>query len=143
VRSGDVRLVLDTNTVVSGLIWGGVPGQLIDAAAAGTVQIISSVPLLGELHDVLFRKKFATQLAEQGVDAADLFEGYAALVELVDPADIGPVILADPDDDIVLATAVAGGADAIVSGDAHLLGIGEFRGMPIITSAAAVSRLVV
>jgi len=138
-----VRLVLDTNTVVSGLIWGGVPGQLIDAAAAGTVQIISSVPLLGELHDVLFRKKFATQLAEQGVDAADLFEGYAALVELVDPADIGPVILADPDDDIVLATAVAGGADAIVSGDAHLLGIGEFRGMPIITPAAAVSRLVV
>jgi len=138
-----VRLVLDTNTVVSGLIWGGVLGQLIDAAAAGTVQIISSVPLLGELHDGLFRKKFATQLAEQGVDAADLFEGYAALVELVDPADIGPVILADPDDDIVLATALAGGADAIVSGDAHLLGIGEFRGMPIITPAAAVSRLVV
>ena len=138
-----MRLVLDTNTVVSGLIWGGVPGQLIDAAATGTVQIISSVALLGELHDVLFRKKFAAQLAEQEVDAADLFEGYAALVELVDPADIGPVILADPDDDIVLATAVAGGADAIVSGDAHLLGIGEFRGMPIVTPAAAVSRLVV
>jgi len=138
-----VRLVLDTNTVVFGLIWGGVPGQLIDAAAAGTVQIISSVPLLGELHDVLFRKKFTVKLAEQGVDAADLFEGYAALVELVDPADIGPVILADPDDDIVLATAVAGNAAAIVSGDAHLLGIGEFRGMPIVTPAAAVSRLVV
>ena len=107
------------------------------------MQIISSVPLLGELHDVLFRKKFAAQLAEQGVDAADLFEGYAALVELVDPADIGPVILADPDDDIVLATAVAGNADAIVSGDAHLLGIGEFGGTPIITPAAAVSRLAV
>ena len=138
-----MRLVLDTNTAVSGLIWGGVPGQLIDAAAAGTVQIISSVPLLGELHDVLFRKKFTVKLAEQGVNAADLFEGYAALVELVDPADIGPVILADPDDDIVLATAVAGNAAAIVSGDAHLLGIGEFRGMPIISPATAVNRLVV
>ena len=56
-----MRLVLDTNTVVSGLIWGGVPGQLIDAAAAGTIQIISSVPLLDELRDVLFRKKFAAQ----------------------------------------------------------------------------------
>ena len=138
-----MRLVLDTNTVVSALIWGGVPGRLIDTAAAGTLQIISSVPLLDELHDVLFRKKFATQLAMQGVDAADLFEGYAALVQLVVPADIGPVILADPDDDIVLATAVAGDVDAIVSGDAHLLGIGEFRGMPIITPAAAVNRLVV
>jgi uncharacterized protein len=138
-----VRLVLDTNTAVSGLIWGGVPGRLLDAAAAGTAQIISSVPLLEELHDVLFRKKFAAQLAEQAVDAADLFEGYAALVQLVVPAVIGPVILADPDDDIVLATAVACGADLIVSGDAHLLGIGEFQGIPVLTPSAAVSRLAV
>ena len=138
-----MRLVLDTNTAVSGLIWGGVPGRLIDAAAAGKTQIISSVPLLDELHDVLFRKKFAAQLAEQGVDAADLFEGYAALVPLVVPAVIGPVILADPDDDIVLATAVACGADVIVSGDAHLVGIGEFQGIPIVTPSEAVSRLAV
>jgi predicted nucleic acid-binding protein len=51
------------------------------------------------------------------------------------------VILADPDDDIVLATAVGGSANAIVSGDAHLLGIGEFRGISIVTPAVAASRL--
>jgi len=72
-----------------------------------------------------------------------LFEGYAALVQLVVPAVIGPVILADPDDHIVLATAVACGADVIVSGDAHLLGTGEFQGIPIVTPSAAVSRLAV
>ena len=138
-----MRLVLDTNTAVSGLIWGGVPGRLLDAAAAGTAQIISSVPLLEELHDVLFRKKFTAQLVEQGEGAADLFEGYAAIVQLFAPAVIGPVILADPDDDIVLATAVACGADLIVSGDAHLLGIGEFQGIPVLTPSAAVSRLAV
>lgn len=62
-------------------------------------------------------------------------------MQLVAPSAIGPVILADPDDDIVLATAVGGSADAIVSGDAHLLGIGEFRRILIMTPAAAVSRL--
>jgi predicted nucleic acid-binding protein len=56
---------------------------------------------------------------------------------------ISPSILADPDDDIVLATAVAGGVDAIVSGDSHLLVIGEYRGIPIIAPATAVRRLAV
>jgi hypothetical protein len=69
------------------------------------------------------------------------FTAGRALVRLVAPAELSPVILADPDDDIGLATAVGGSADAIVSGDAHLLGIGEFRGISIITPAVAVSRL--
>ena len=136
-----MRLVLDTNTAVSGLIWGGVPGRLIDAAAAGKALIIGSVPLLDELQGVLSRRKFSDQLAKLNANADDLFDGYAALMRMVAPSAIGPVILADPDDDIVLATAVGGSADAIVSGDAHLLGIGEFRGIPIMTPAAAVSRL--
>ena len=138
-----MRLVLDTNTVVSGLVWGGVPGQLIDSAVASKVHLIASLPLLDELQAVLFRKKFADQFAAQETNAGTLFEGYAALVQLVVPATIGPVILADPDDDIVVATAVAGDADAIVSGDSHLLAIGEYRGIPIITAATAVRRLAV
>jgi predicted nucleic acid-binding protein len=77
------------------------------------------------------------------MDAADLFEGYAALVQLVVPAVVGPVIVTDPDDDIVLATAVAGDADLIVSSDAHLLGIGKFEGIPVLRPSAVVSRLVV
>jgi len=136
-----VRLVLDTNTAVSGLIWGGMPGRLIDAATAGKARIIGSIELLDELQGVLSRRKFADKLFEMNSNADDLFDGYAALVRLVAPSAIDPVILADPDDDIVLATAVAGDAEAIVSGDAHLLVIGEFRGMPIITPATAVSRL--
>ena len=118
-----MRLVLDTNTAVSGLIWGGVPGRFIDAAAAGKALIIASVPLLDELQGVLSRRKFSGQLAKLNATADELFDGYASLVRLVAPSAIGPMILADPDDDIVLATAVGGSADAIFSGSASF---GEF-----------------
>lgn len=126
-----MRLVLDTNTVVSGLIWGGSPGHIIDAAAAGRAELFSSLPLLTELIDVLGRPKFEARLSAQAVAARDLFEGYVSMVRIVEPAIIGPVINADPDDDSVLATAVAAGADTIVSGDRHLLSLGSFRGIPI------------
>jgi len=84
-----LRLVLDTNTALSGLIWRGVPGQLIDAAVSGRVQLISTVPLLAELEGVLQRTKFREPIQRLGVAVADLFDGYAALVERVEPADLG------------------------------------------------------
>jgi len=132
-----VRLVLDTNTVVSGLLWGGVPGNLIDAAVAGRVELSASLPLLAELRDVLDRPRFAERLVDRAVDAGDLFDGYASLVKLVAPSAIGAVIVDDPDDDHVLAAAVAAAVDAIVSGDSHLLALGRFRGIPIVTATTA------
>ena len=50
-----MRLVLDTNVVVSALVWGGVPHKLIAAAAAGDIELVTSPALLAELHDVLGR----------------------------------------------------------------------------------------
>jgi putative PIN family toxin of toxin-antitoxin system len=136
-----VRLVLDTNAALSGLLWGGPPGQLIDAAQAGRVEIVSSTPLLAELQGVLAREKFAGQLTKRGLTVGDVFDGYAALVTLVAPAAIAPVILRDPVDDQVLACALAAGADVIVSGDAHLLGLKHFHGIDIVTPAQAVQRI--
>lgn len=81
-----VRLVLDTNTALSGLLWGGAPGRLIDAAVDGRVALASSVKLLAELQGVPGRAKFARQLSMRGVPACDLVSGYASLVTMVDPA---------------------------------------------------------
>jgi putative PIN family toxin of toxin-antitoxin system len=136
-----VRLVLDTNTALSGLLWGGTPGRLIDAAEAGRVELVSSAPLLAELQGVLSREKFAKQLAKRGITVADLFDGYAALVTLVAPASIAPTVTRDPADDQVLATALAAQANLIVSGDAHLLDLRSLRGIEIITAAMAVERI--
>ena len=136
-----MRLVLDTNTALSGLLWGGTPGRLIDAAEAGQVELASSAALLAELQGVLSREKFARQLAKRGITVADVFDGYAAMVTLVAPATILPTITRDPPDDQVLAAALAAQAHLIVSGDAHLLDLKIFKGIEIVTAAAAVERI--
>ena len=136
-----MRLVLDTNTALSGLLWARTPGSLLNAAEAGQVQLISSAALLAELQGVLSRQKFVAQLDKRGLPVADVFDGYAALVELVHPAVVEPVVKRDPADDQVLATAVAGVADLIVSGDADLLDLQAFRGIPIVTARPAASQL--
>jgi len=136
-----VRLVLDTNTALSGLLWGGRPGRLIDAAEAGQVELASSAALLAELQGVLSREKFARQLAKRGITVADVFDGYAAMVNIVTPATIAPTITRDPADDQVLAAALAAQVDLIVSGDAHLLDLKGFQGIEIVTAAVAVERI--
>jgi uncharacterized protein len=75
------------------------------------------------------------------LNATQIFEGYAALTTVVVPAIISPTIIDDPDDDAVLACAVAAKADLVVSGDPHLLKLGQYEGVPIVTPALAVERL--
>jgi uncharacterized protein len=136
-----VRLILDTNRALSGLLWGGPPGRLIQAAQRGRIEVSSSVALLTELRDVLGREKFARRLTLLGFTGARVFADYVALVTFVAPALIPPTILRDPADDAVLAAAIGARADLIVSGDAHLLNLKIFQGIDIVTAATADGRI--
>ncbi|HEY5865652.1 MAG TPA: putative toxin-antitoxin system toxin component, PIN family [Candidatus Tectomicrobia bacterium] len=137
-----MHVVADTNTVVSGLLWYGPPRQVLNAARMGTLTLSTSASLLAELADVLHRPKFAQRLARANVTPPPLVFGYAALVRLVVPAPIGPVVEADPDDDGVLACAVAARAEVIVSGDSALLALESYEGILIITAAQLMARIV-
>jgi putative PIN family toxin of toxin-antitoxin system len=99
-----VRLVLDTNTALSGLLWDGAPCRLIEAAENGSVTLFSSVALQTELPNVLAREKVPRALARRGIDVAGIFTSYVVLVTIVAPALISPTITRDPADDAVLAT---------------------------------------
>lgn len=134
-----MRLVLDTNLALSGLLWGGVPGRLIDAAEQGRVELASSTALLAELQGVLMRPKFARQLIQRSLSVADLFDGYAALVVHVTPAALPRPVCRDPDDDAVLACALGARADLVVSGDRDLLVLERFEGIAIVTVAQALA----
>lgn len=136
-----MRLVLDTNIVTSGLLWDGTPARLIDAAQAGEIEIYTSRMLLAELTRILKRTKFSKFIAASGLGIEGLVLGYAELALLVEPLPIPPTILADPDDDHVLACALAAHAELIVSGDKHLLELKAFQNIEIITAAQSLERI--
>ena len=133
-----MRLVLDTNVVVSGLLWNGAPAQLIEAARADEVELFTSRVLLAELTRILRRAKFDKAITASGMSLDVLVLGYADIATLVTPEAIPATVLNDPDDDHVLACALAAKADYIVSGDRHLLDLKEHQGIRIVTVAEAV-----
>ena len=135
-----MRLVLDTNVVASGLLWNGAPARLMDAAQADEVELCTSRILLAELTRILRRTKFNKAISATGSSLDDLVMGYVELATLVTPMPIPPTVLRDPDDDHVLACALAAGADLVVSGDKHLLEIKSYQNILIITAAEAASR---
>lgn len=136
-----MRLVLDTNVVVVGLLWQGTPNRLIEEAFDGGIELATSPALLDELQGILPRAKFARQLAKQSLSIDGLVLRYAELAKLVYPAPINPVVIRDPDDDHVLACAIAAKVDLVVSGDSDLLKLGQYQGIPIVSPAEALKRL--
>ncbi|OPX24251.1 MAG: putative toxin-antitoxin system toxin component, PIN family [Candidatus Latescibacteria bacterium 4484_107] len=136
-----MRVVADTNTVISGLLWHGAPRQVSDAARDDIIELFTSTMLLAESDDVLHRGKFAGRLALVNVLPHELVFGYASLSTIVEPAVIRPAVLADPDDDAVLACASSVQAEVVVSGDSHLLELKEYKDIPILTAAELVTRI--
>jgi len=128
-----MNIVLDTNTIISGLFWRGAPRQVLDLARSGTFTLFTSPDLLAELADVLERKKFSARLEQADTSVEELVFGYATLAKTVRPNKIEAVIKADPDDDKVLACAKAANAEIITSGDNHLLDLNEYEGIKIMT----------
>lgn len=136
-----MRLVLDTNTLVSALLWGGVSEQLLAAAAQGRVELFSTEALIGELAGVLTRAKFTPRILRAQRTPSQLLEQYRGLVEIVEPAIIAPTVRSDPDDDRVLACALAARAEIIVSGDTDLLNLKRFHDIDIVAVGEAIKRI--
>ncbi len=136
-----MRLVLDTNIVVSGLIWGGVPRRLLDLGRDDQATLFTSSRLLKELLDVLQRDKFAAKLASRRITSDPLMQRYGALTKLVALQPLERIVPSDADDDAVIATALAAQADIIATGDNDLLMLHPWRGIQILNAADALRHV--
>ena len=127
---------MDTNVFVSAAKNRGIARQLVHKAVYRKQYILISSPNINETENVLNRPKFKTH---QG--ALERFKSTKTSIEIVATKSEFRAVRADPDDDIVIHAAHDGRADYIVTGDRHLLGMGEFRGIPIITIARMLDLL--
>jgi putative PIN family toxin of toxin-antitoxin system len=136
-----VRIVLDTNVFVSALIHGdGPPGRVLAAVRHGGVTLVTSAAQLHELRSVVGRQRLRPYIRHE--EAEDLIRNLEVVGEVV-TADLPDVnVSPDPDDNLILGTAIAGRADMIVSGDKkHMLSLGHVNGIPIVAAADAADQL--
>src|SRR5258708_34009447 len=116
-----MRVVVDTNLLISGLFWRGNPGQVYEAAVVGEFTLLTTQVLIAEFDRVLHYTKFEPRLTALGQTAEQLTEALRNLAEAVEAADIPPGAVRDPKDIPVLACALGGTAEFIVSRDQNLL----------------------
>jgi putative PIN family toxin of toxin-antitoxin system len=131
-----VRALIDTNVLVSALLFGGVPGQALDAARDGRITGIVSLHILAELREVLTRPRFGLD-----VHLADaLAEEIALFCEVVPIERASEAWCIDADDDPVVEAALSSKAQVVITGDAHLLSL-KIAGVRFATAAEFMAEL--
>ena len=129
-----MRVVFDTNVLYSALAAKGFCEEVVDEAVA-ECDIVWSDPLKQELESLLTRRH------KIGPATRITLEAYADLCEFVEPEPLDKRVCRDENDDFVLATALAGKADVIVTGDEDLLVLKKFRRIEILSPRKFLERL--
>ena len=128
-----MRVVIDTNIWISGLLWRGLPWELLRRAEAAQIELCLTPSMLAELASTLDYEKLQPRLTQLGLTHADLMAYVMSLALVFETAEGETIVTADPDDDVFLRCAVLAGAAWIVSGDHHLLDLGQYSGITIFT----------
>jgi putative PIN family toxin of toxin-antitoxin system len=131
-----VRVILDTNVVISGVYFTGPPYHILKAWRDGTVHVVVSPEIIEEYQRV------GSVLAKQfpGVDIDPILTLFAAEAELIVVPPLSEPVCDDPDDDKFLACALASKTKIIISGDRQLLRVSGYRGIEVVRPRAFVDE---
>ncbi len=135
-----MKIIIDTNVTISGLLWGGAPNQILKLCRNGVVRILECDETLDEVKNALRYPKFSDRLSALGITAIEVFSYFMNLATYVpSPETIPDVIKQDPFDNVFLGLASENSASLIVSGDRHLLEFESYKSIQIVTPSEGVS----
>ena len=132
-----MKIVCDTNVLVSGVLFNSPPRRILEQIALGKIENAISLEILAEAKDVLIRLKFDLS----SIQVMGIIETFSETFTLVAPSERVKVIANDPDDDRILEAALAGKVDLIVSGDKHLLSLGSWNKIKILSPVDFLEQL--
>lgn len=124
-----MRIVIDTNLVISGVFFGGYPKKIIEIVKEGKIKCYATLEIVEEYKEIIEEMI----IRKQGNFNAERFNMFTDKLQITEPADILP-ICRDPDDDKFIACAKAASAKYIVSGDKDLLCLEKYDDIEIITA---------
>jgi putative PIN family toxin of toxin-antitoxin system len=132
-----LRVVLDTNILISAILFGGKPRQILEKAIRGEIRLCLSEPILEELKEVLQRSKF--DYSPEMIQF--ILTELTAIADFVNPSEIINVVLEDPEDNRILECAVEAKANYVISGDFHLLKLSKYLNIEVLDAAAFLEKL--
>lgn len=135
------RVVLDTNTLISGLLWDGNESMVIEKVEKKEIKLFISYQMLEELEGVLKREKFSKRLEGKEYTVEKAVAKIALIATLIEPNIDIDIIKEDSDDNRVLECAVSARATVIVSGDSHLLNLNDYAGIQIISTIDFIKQI--
>lgn len=129
-----MRAVLDANILVSAVLRPkGVPAQILQAWRQGQCHVVTCEQILTEAAEVLALPRIRRRYPLTDENVARLLTILRRRADFASVTTIQPVVKADADDDVILACALKGQVDYIVTGDRHLLNLGEYKGIPVLS----------
>lgn len=124
-----MKIVLDTNVLVSGIFFSGPPADILRAWNRGKFRLVLSPEILDEYTRV------SAELAEKfsGIDVQRILDLVVVHSEMCSPAPMPERVCEDPHDDMFIAAAIDSRTKIIVSGDKHLLKVSGYQGVSVLT----------
>lgn len=136
-----IKVVLDTNVLISAFLWQGTVKEIFILAKEGRIIICATEETIAEFQKVLGYEKFIPTLKRISKTPEEIIDEFFEVVEFFPSIHFpSPIVKDDPDDDKFLACALSASAQFIVSGDHHLTDLKTFNDIPILTPAQFLKR---